>query len=119
MTQRDDEQQAFDELCFYTLAHPSANFIHQHAVDAFAVQLADEGTKPLKVAFGLFGLCLHLERGFTGREVQRAHMQLAKRRKQWPRFELPRERGDIRVAQVLAAGAGPERDASIESWCRA
>src|SRR4051794_21227173 len=118
MSTDDPEQQAFDELSFYTLAHPSRNYIHQHAVDAFAVQRATEQSKPIGVAFGLFGLCLHLERGLTGKEVQRAHMQLAKRRKQWPRFELPPERSAVRVAQVVAAEPGPERDAAIESWCR-
>ena len=65
----------------------------------------------------LLGLCLHLEKGYSGREVQRAHVQLAKRRKQWPTFMLPEARGVVTVTDVLAAAPGPERDAAIERWC--
>ena len=114
----DRQQAAFDELCFYTLAHSDPAFIHQHAVDAFAVQQADQQTKPIKVTFGLIGLCLYLEQGCSGREVQRAHMRLARRRKQWPAFELPQERGAIRVKDVLAAAPGAARDEALERWCR-
>ena len=58
----------FHELLFYTLAHPSPAFIHQHAVDAFAVQTADDSTKPIAVVFGLLGLYLHLEFGLNSKE---------------------------------------------------
>jgi len=117
MTEESPEQDKFHELCFYTLAHGDAAFIHQHVVDAFAAQHADQDTKPIKVAFALFGLCLHLEKGYSGREVQRAHMQLAKRRKQWPTFILPAACGVVTVTDVLAAAPGPARDAAIERWC--
>ena len=113
-----DQQELYNQLAYYTLAHGDRRFIHQHVVDAFAVQNADANTKPIAGAFGLFGLFLHIERGYSGRDVQRAHMRLAKRRKQWPRFELPRDRGDVSAAEVLAAQPGPERDEAIESWCR-
>lgn len=112
-----DQQELYNQLAFYTLGHGDRRFIHQHLVDAFAVQNADEHTKAIAIAFGLFGLFLHIERGYSGREVQRAHMRLAGRRKQWPRFELPRERGDVGAADVLAAQPGPERDEAIERWC--
>ena len=117
MSQEGPEQDKFHELCFYTLAHRDPAFIHQHVVDAFAAQQADRDTKPIKVAFALFGLCLHLEKGFSGKEVQRAHMQLAKRRKHWPTFPLAETRGAVTVADVLAAAPGPERDDAIELWC--
>lgn len=113
------ELELWNELAFYTLAHRDGRFIHQHAVDAFAVQNASDNTKPIAVAFGLIGLYLHLERGYTGREVQRAHMKLANRRKRWPRFVLPDARGEIRVGDVVAAAPGPERDAAIDRWCKA
>ena len=45
-------------------------------------------------------------------------MRLAKKRKQWPAFPLPDERGTITVAAVVATPAGPERDKAIKSWCR-
>lgn len=110
-------QDPYNELAFYTLAHPSPSFIHQHVVDAYAVQKADENTKPIAIVFGLIGLYLHVEKNFTGKQVQKAHMQLAKRRKQWFRPRLPENRGAIVIAHVLAAAAGAQRDAMIHDWC--
>ena len=112
---RDQEQ--FDELCFYTLAQRDARFVHQHAVDAFAAQCADQHTKPIKVAFALVGLYLHVEKRYSGAQVQLAHMQLANKRKRWPRFALPAKRGEITVAHVLGVPPGSERDRAIDSWC--
>ncbi len=114
---RNSEQDRFDELCFYTLQHGDARFIHQHVVDAYAAQTADANTKPITVVFALVGLYLHLERGCTGREVQRAHMKMAKRRKQWPPLPLPEGRGKVTVADVVAVPPGPERDRAIDRWC--
>jgi hypothetical protein len=111
------ELEQFHELCFYTLAHPDPAFLHQNAVDAFAAQLASPQTKPIAVVFGLVGLYLCLEKKFTGRQAQKAHMQLAKRRKTWTMPPLPDARGSIRVGDVLAEPAGPARDAMIRRWC--
>ena len=108
---------AFHELSYYTLAHPSKDFIHQHAVDAFAAQNASADDKPIKVAFALIDLHLHLERGFNGRQVQLTHMKLAHRRKQWPTFPIPSERGCLTVHDVVRRSEGPERDTGIHDWC--
>jgi hypothetical protein len=109
--------EAFQELSFYTLAHGRASFIHQLAVDAFAAQHASESSKPISVVFSLLGLYLHLEHGFSGKQVQRAHMQLARVQRQWQPMPLPAERGTITVHKVLAEAPGPARDAMIEKWC--
>jgi uncharacterized protein DUF5946 len=114
-----DEQGLYDQLGFYTLAHADPVFIHQNVVDAFAAQTATEASKPVKITFALIGLYLHLEKGFTGRQVQLAHMRLAKQRKNWPHFSPPTERGSIRVADVLEAAPGAQRDAMIHTWCSA
>jgi hypothetical protein len=106
----------YHELAYYTLSHPDPRFIHQHAVDAFAAQTADENSKPIKLAFALIGLFLHIEKGYSGREVQRAHMRLARHKKAWPQFRPPRDRGQIRVSDVLRASPGAERDRAIEDW---
>ena len=110
------QQELFHELTFYTLAHGDSAFIHQHIVDAYAVQSADKDSKPIAVAFGLIGLYLHIVHSYTGREVQRAYMQLASRRKSWPVFDLPADRGAVTITDVLRAEAGSERDAMIEKW---
>ena len=101
---------AYDELCAYTLTHGDPAFIHQHVVDAFAAQTADAHTKPIGITFALVGLYLHNEKGFTGKQVQRAHMMLAGRKRTWPSFVLPADRGAMTAADVMAIPAGPGRD---------
>jgi hypothetical protein len=109
-------EEAYTELSYYTLAHRDPSFIHQYVVDAFAAQQADEQTNPIKLTFALVGLYLHVEKQFSGKLVQRAHMDLARQKRVWPSFTLPRDRGLLTVADVLAAPAGPERDEAIHDW---
>jgi hypothetical protein len=112
-------QDQFQELSFYTLAHlDPVYFIHQHAVDAFAAQTADENTKPIKLTFGLIGLYLFLEKGYTGKQVQNAHVKLSQNKKVWPSLERPTDRGNITVSDVLEAEAGEPRDLMIKEWCK-
>jgi hypothetical protein len=99
------------------LGRRDPEFIHQLVVDAFTAQHADERTKPIALTFALVGLCLAVERHYTGREVQRVHMRLARRKRAWPVFILPFGRGSMTVVDVVAALAGPERDAAIHAWC--
>lgn len=114
------DQELFHELSFYTLELRDPEFIHQHIVDAFAVQLAGPDSKPIAIVFGLIGLYLHLEKNFTGRQVQLAHMRLAQRRKQWKAPALPeRRRAAIGVADVVATPPGAERNTMIHRWCAA
>ncbi|HTX76287.1 MAG TPA: DUF5946 family protein [Terracidiphilus sp.] len=109
--------EALHELSFYSLAHRDPAFLHQLVVDTFAVQHAGESSKPISVVFALIGLYLHVEHGFTGKQVQQAHMRLARYRRVWQAPALPSARGDLSVHDVLAAPAGSERDAMIERWC--
>jgi hypothetical protein len=111
------DQDLYNELAFYTLAHVDPAFIHQNVVDAFAAQTAGETTKPITIVFALIGLYLYVEKGYTGKQVQRAHMQLAKFRRQWFMPALPLDRGAIRIQDVLAAAPGADRDAMIRKWC--
>src|SRR5262245_9838718 len=113
----DSEEQAYNALCAYTLQHGGAAFIHQHVVDSFAAQRATGSSRPIAVAFSLAGLYLHVERGYSGRQVQRAHMHLAREKRRWPTFVFPDDRGPITVLDVMAAPAGAGRDAAIETWC--
>lgn len=108
----------FNQLSYYTLAHGEPRFIHQHAIDAYEAQHAKTTGSPISAAFGLAGLCLALERGLNGRQVQRMHMRMGNRSKQWPRFLPPPSVGDVTVADVMAAQPGPLRDERILDWCR-
>jgi hypothetical protein len=106
----------YDELYVYTMGRPG--FILQHAVDANMAQTATATSKPIGVIFAVAGLYLHVERGFTGGQVQRAHATLAARRRQWPALPLPERRGAITPRDVMASPAGAERDAAIDRWCQ-
>jgi hypothetical protein len=112
------DQELFDELCFYTMSLRDPFFLHQNAVDAFAAQHVEEDTKPIKTVFALIGLYLTLEKGFTGRQVQLAHMRLAKHRKDWPKLPPTSESTSITVANALAAEPGPAREHAIREWCQ-
>lgn len=106
---------AYDEVYVYTMGRPG--FILQHVVDAFAVQTANKDSKPIGVVFGLVGLYLHVEKQFSGREVQQVHRKLGSRKREWPSIPFPADRGRMTVLDVLAAPAGPERDRAIDDWC--
>jgi hypothetical protein len=111
------DQEDYYELSYYTLGHPDPSFVHQYIVDAYTAEQANENTKPIALTFALIGLYLHLEKNYTGKEVQRAHMQLAKAKRQWPMFELPKQRGNITVSDVIATPPGSQRDEMIQKWC--
>jgi uncharacterized protein DUF5946 len=112
----DGERDAYHELSAYTLSHGGTAFIHQHVVDAFAAQRAEAGGKPVGLTFALAGLYLHVEHGVSGRDVQRIHMLMGRRKREWPRFALPADRGAMTAVDVMAAAPGPERDRAIEAW---
>ena len=111
------EEDAYHLVSAYTLTHGDPGFIHQHVVDAWAAQHAREDGKPIGVFFALAGLYLHVERGFTGREVQRAHMKLARAKNEWPTFRLPVDRGDITAIDVMKVAEGDDRARAIDIWC--
>ena len=113
------DHELYNELAFYTLELRDPEFIHQHMVDVFAVQHAGPDSKPIAIVFGLIGLYLYLEKKFTGRQVQRAHMQLARHRRQWIAPTIPQQSANIGIGDVLAAAPGPERHAIIRRWCQA
>lgn len=108
----------YNELAFYTLAHPDQTyFIHQHLVDAQIAQTADAGTKQISLVFALVGLYLAVEMRYTGRQVQQAHLHLAKDKYSLPAIPLPQNRDEITAANVLCTEPGERRDRMIKSWC--
>ena len=106
----------YDEIYIYAMGRPG--FLLQHVVDAFAVQCATASSKPVAIVFGLVGLYLRVERQFSGRQIQLAHMKLARRKREWEYPPLPHSRGEFTVIDVLKAPAGIERDEAIDVWCR-
>ena len=108
---------AYDELYAYTMGR--RGFILQHVVDAHQAQTATPSTAAIGVVFSLVGLYLHVERGFTGAQVQRAHTRMAAKKRTWPVIELPLDRGALTAGEVLAVPPGSARDEAIDEWCRA
>ncbi len=109
----------FEQLSFYTLAHPSPEFFHQHVVDAYEAQHMGPETKSITVVFGLIGLYLALEKEYRGKQVQLTHIRLGRFKKQWPRFMPPVKQGTLTIRNVMAAAPGKERDGMIIKWCQA
>ena len=114
----DAMRKAYDEVYVYTMGRDGVSFTLQHVVDAFAAQTASADSKPIGVIFALVGLYLHVEKQYSGRQVQRVHMKLGQQKGQWPAVPLPRDRGSMTVIDVLAVPEGSERDLAIDSWCR-
>lgn len=108
------------ELTGYTIAaaqtRSDERFIHQHFVDAYAAQHASDTQPPIRAAFALIGLYLACEKGYSGRQVQRMHVLLAKRSKQWPRFSPPASAGALTAQDVLRAEPGQPRDDALMRW---
>jgi hypothetical protein len=100
----------------YTVGKQDPEFIHQHAVDMYAAQHAGGPTRTITVAFGLIGLFLALEKGYTGKQVQLAHMRIAKARKDWPRLGPPDQPAFLTAMDVFQAGTDAEKDAMIRKW---
>jgi hypothetical protein len=108
---------AYDELYVYTMGRQ--NFILQHVVDANIAQGAPAINPPhIGVIFSLVGLYLHVEKGFTGTQVQNAHRVMGNVKRSWPNVVWPTERGAMTAATVLAMPVGQARDDGIDEWCR-
>ncbi len=106
----------FHDLTCWTLAHRDGRFIHQHAVDAYESQHAGGRTRPITVFFGLVGLYLALEKGYTGRQVQLAHIKLGRTRRDWPLLEHPGQQADLTVIDVLRAETDREKEEMLMRW---
>ncbi len=114
----EDCETAYHELTFRTLQAGDPAFMHQHAVDAYAAQHAHPGIPTIGPFFALAGLYLALEKGFTGREVQMAHMAMAKRKGEfggWPTFHPPESRGEVTVRDMLRA---EPLDVALHGWMK-
>ncbi|RAP73513.1 DUF5946 family protein [Paenibacillus montanisoli] len=109
----------FNQLSYYTIAHGRPDFIHQLALDSYGAQHSGGVTRPITTAFSLIGLYLVVEHGFTGKQVQQAHMRLARKKTEWPLLASPPTGAAVTVQDILQAEAGRTRDAMIRKWVHA
>lgn len=107
------------ELTYWTLAQRDGRFIHQHAVDAYEAQHAGGCTRPITVVFGLIGLYLALEKGYTGRQVQLAHIKIGWIKRDWPLLEPPDIPAELTVIDVVRAGSDTGKEEMLIRWATA
>jgi len=107
----------YNELAFYTLSHADPSFIHQHVVDAYTAQSATIHTKKIALFFALAGLYLTVEKGYSGRQVQLAHLKMADNKQMIPDLSIPDDKGALTIETVLQAPVGELRDNLIQEWC--
>jgi hypothetical protein len=109
-------RQLFYEITNYTLSKNDPGFIHQLVVDAYAAQHTGERTRTITTVFALVGLYLATEKGYTGKQVQQAHIKIARVRKDWPRLEPPAYPSKITVMDVLMADTDEKKVGMIKMW---
>jgi hypothetical protein len=107
------------EVAGYTAAHIGLleNW-HQMCVDAYLCQHVGPGTKAISICFGLNGLYMMLERGFTGLQARAAHGYQAENFTAWPRFEPPPDVGPLTAVDVALAGSPEEHVDLVRRWGR-
>jgi Family of unknown function (DUF5946) len=109
-------EKLYHELSAYLIMNPDITFRTQHAVDAYGAQHSGRLVKNIRTAFSLIGLYLALECNYTGRQVQKAHMELAQRNIQWASFDLPSRPYSLSVLDVLAVEEGTNRYKILMKW---
>lgn len=78
------------ELVGFELLHAARlGRLHQLTVDAYGAQHPDPDGTGLRLAYSLVGLCLALERGWTGLEVREMHARMGRWQSWWPAFHRP------------------------------
>jgi len=107
---------SYQELSAYNLLRARSDFLHQEAVDAYAAQHPGPPAKPITIWFALVGLHLSLDQGRPGRQVQHAHMKLARRRRTWPMLQPPDDLRCTSAGDVMRHPAGDVRDDAVLSW---
>ncbi|HEX9008297.1 MAG TPA: DUF5946 family protein [Patescibacteria group bacterium] len=110
-------QQFYHDLSYYTLSLGDKFFIHQLIVDTFAAQNYNAKTKPITITFALVGLYLVNEKSYTGRQVQLAHIALARKTKIWPSFDEPIEKARLTIEDI-AKTPDTDKQNMIKEWSR-
>ncbi len=89
---------------------------HQLLVDTYGAQHVGPRSPAITGAFGLIGLYLTLERGWTGLRVRAAHQALAARYRDWPLLGRPPEAASMTVQDLAFAGTPAEYVEVLHDW---
>lgn len=107
-------QEHYNTLCGLSFSYFDPSFTHQLAVDAYTAQHAFDESKPIGIVFALIGLCLVNKHDFTGRQVQRFHMNIQKQK--WPKLTPPSLKSDITIADISGISDENQRNTMIKKW---
>lgn len=107
---------AYVDLSVYGLERARSDFLHQETVDAYAARHPGPAGTPISTWFALVGLHLSLDQGRTGREVQRAHVRLGRRKDRWPGLSVPDDLRCMNAADVMLHPPGEPRDEALRRW---
>lgn len=77
------------EILGFQFEHPVMLRYHQMIVDAYGAQHGGGPTPPIRVAYGLAGLWLAIEHGFSGEDVRAVHRRMGHPQHDWPAFVPP------------------------------
>ena len=66
----------------------------------------------------MIGLYLLVEKNYTGKQVQNAHVTLSYQSKNFKPISLPEYRGETHIEDVLNSLPGKQRDELIYQWCK-
>ena len=70
----------------------------------------------LRLYLVFIGLYLAQEKGYTGLQVQRAHVKIGRTRRDWPRLEPPEHPAELTVMDVLQVGTDAEKEEMLLRW---
>ncbi len=104
----------YGELSSYTLTEANQEFIHQYIVDAYGAQHSGGITKNITTIYALIGLCLMIDHGLTGKQIQKVHMRMPKRK--WDKLDAPTDYRWMTIKDVLQEKNSSERKALIRQW---
>lgn len=93
--------------------------LHQLTVDAYGSQHGGPPTPPIATAFGLIGLRLALDEGWSGTQVRSAHQYMGEASGDWPVFDRPATPGDVTVYDVAAADSPEAHADAVGRWAAA
>ncbi len=109
----------YTEVLSYETEHQTLlGRYHQLTVDVYGAQHAGAPSPPIATAFGLIGLDLALEHGWSGTAVRATHQFLAQRYSKWPSFRGRLDGPVLTVADVAGATTPDEHASRVQAWAR-
>ena len=111
---------AYGEVLAREYGDPAYGKLHRLSVDTYAVQHPGSVSPQAiqSVAVHLSRLCIILEDGFSIEHANDVMLAIHKVERQFRWLEPPRARGEVTVAEVLAARTADEHLRQVDRWAK-